>query len=839
MSPPACPDRPTLQQLLLGRSPAARREAWEQHLLTCDRCAAVAETLDGADSLTVAIARGCELQGEDQVLRQVIQRAKSLAGELETVRVADTQFDRAPAGQRESHPATAAATPAKFDFLAPPGQPGELGRLGDYRVLELLGAGGMGLVFRAEDVRLQRPVALKVMKPRVAAKPDSKARFLREARATAALSHDHIVQIYQVGEQSGVPFIAMQYLAGEPLSARLKRVGKLPPAEVARIGKEVASGLAAAHEKGLIHRDIKPDNIWLESKTERAKILDFGLVRDSRDDAGLTQSGAILGTPRYMAPEQIAGDNVDHRADLFSLGSMLYRLAAGTPPFTGSSIPALLYAISHSAPQSLDQSAPGIHPSLAELIHSLLNKSPAERPQSAELVASRLAEIESQLTAASLVPSPPPQPPLVTPPPVTPAPRASARRRPPGRRRLLIAAGAAAFALLLGVIAIKIRSPDGTETTIRVAEGSASSLDVVPGSNVTVQVEQPAANTTLSPDADSVAEPETTSSIRATDKDTDEGQPPLAIVPFSKSEAQAHQNAWSAYTGEPVEMTNSLGMKLTLIPPGEFTMGSTDSPEALADRFPGSNPRWFRHEFPAHDVRITRPYYIGTHEVRVTDFRKFIAYTDYKTTAELRGSARGWRDGGKKTLDGLSWRDPSFRQDPTHPVCCVSWADAMAFCDWLTKKEGRSYTLPTEAQWEFACRAGSDTEFFWGDDPDTAASYVNVIDSAVAANQKMIPNGYVFTAPAGSHQPNAFGLHDMSGNVWEMCADHFEPYSDSEKVDPAGPLDSERQLGRGGATWFISEPVFWRSSFRTNASHGYLCFDLGFRIAASVQESSQ
>ena len=439
MSPRSCPDPQTLQLLLRGRLPAAQREAWERHLLTCDQCAAAAETLKGLDGLTAAIDRGRD----------------------------PTKLDSASAAQGDTEPASSRVSPAKFEFLAPPQQPGELGRLGDYRVLKPMGAGGMGLVFQAEDTRLRRPVAIKVMKPRVAAKRDSKERFLREARASAALTHDHIVQIYQVGEQSGVPFIAMQYLAGESLLARSNRVGKLPPAEVARIGKEVATGLAAAHEKGLIHRDIKPDNIWLEGKTGRAKILDFGLVRDSQDDVGLTEFGTIIGTPPYMAPEQITGDHVDHRADLFSLGSMLYRLAAGKPPFLASSVPALLYAISHSSPQPLSHAVSGIHPSLADLIHSLLRKSPDERPQSAETVARRLAEIESELVKKSDS-SPTPQRPGGT-----TTRLASGRRLPPGRRHsLLAAAGPAAFALLLGVIVITIRSPDGTETTIRVAEGT-------------------------------------------------------------------------------------------------------------------------------------------------------------------------------------------------------------------------------------------------------------------------------------------------------------------------------------------------------------------------------
>src|SRR5262245_34629897 len=206
-------------------------------------------------------------------------------------------------------------------FLAPAQRPDELGRLGGYRVLGRIGAGGMGAVFRAEDPALRRVVALKGMGPEVAADPTAKARFVREARATAAVEHDHIVPIFQVSEDNGIPFLAMPLLRGESLSARLKAAGgPLPMFEAVRIGREVAEGLSAAHEKGLIHRDIKPSNVWLEGQRRRVKILDFGLVRESTaaGDETLTKEGSMIGTPAYMSPEQARGDPVDGRSDLFS-----------------------------------------------------------------------------------------------------------------------------------------------------------------------------------------------------------------------------------------------------------------------------------------------------------------------------------------------------------------------------------------------------------------------------------------------------------------------------------------------------------------------------------------
>ena len=219
-----------------------------------------------------------------------------------------------------------------IDFLAPSQAADELGRLGCYRVLKVLGHGGMGVVFEAEDPQLRRKVALKAMLPTLAASETARKRFLREAQTAAAIEHDHIVPIFQVGEDRGVPFIAMPLLKGEPLDRRLLRESRLPLSEVIRIGRETAAGLAAAHKKGLIHRDIKPANLWLE-ETGRVKILDFGLARAAADSGQLTQSGAIIGTPAYMAPEQVDGKTLDARCDLFSLGCVLYRLSTGELPF--------------------------------------------------------------------------------------------------------------------------------------------------------------------------------------------------------------------------------------------------------------------------------------------------------------------------------------------------------------------------------------------------------------------------------------------------------------------------------------------------------------------------
>ena len=285
-----------------------------------------------------------------------------------------------------------------FDFLAPPQAPGELGRLAHYRVVKVLGRGGMGIVFQAEDTRLNRTVGLKVMLPTMAKKQVAHDRFIREARATAAIEHDHIITIYEVNEDKGVPYLSMQYLKGATLEDFLKRGKSLNLPQIMRIGKEIAKGLSAAHACRLIHRDIKPSNIWLDAMNKgRVKILDFGLARPTNTDTHLTQEGIVLGSPAYMSPEQAFGHNVDERCDLFSLGCVLYRLCAGCLPFKGKDPTSMLMAITSAEPTPLRELNQEVPRALAELVHQLLAKEPQNRPANAKMVVQRIQEIEPRM----------------------------------------------------------------------------------------------------------------------------------------------------------------------------------------------------------------------------------------------------------------------------------------------------------------------------------------------------------------------------------------------------------------------------------------------------------
>jgi serine/threonine protein kinase len=307
----------------------------------------------------------------------------------------------APAqGARAAAPVAGSASthdPDLTAFLTPPQAEDELGRLGAYRILKVLGQGRMGVVFEAEDPNFNRAVALKTMLPALASSASAGMRFLREAQAMACVRHAHIVSVMQVGEERGVPFIVMELLKGEPLEERLRREDRVPPWEALRISRELAEALGAVHAAGMIHRDVEPRNVWLEAPLGRVKLLDFGLVRAASREAGLTQRGVILGTPGYMAPEQARGEEVDARGDLFGLGCVLYRMLTGRQPFQARDEEATLLEVISHHPLPPAQVRPGVPPMLAELVMKLMEKDLSRRPTSAADVVGALRALEQEI----------------------------------------------------------------------------------------------------------------------------------------------------------------------------------------------------------------------------------------------------------------------------------------------------------------------------------------------------------------------------------------------------------------------------------------------------------
>ncbi len=428
---PPCPDPERLRLLLLdegsdGDEPAELTE----HIGRCEACRVRLEQLAADDR-------------DWRDLRDLTPPTDRDPGPGDPPADATDSHSLAPEASRLHGPDP--EHPAWLAFLTPTDRADRIGQFGPYEVIEVVGRGGMGVVLKAFDPALHRVVAIKVLAPQLAAGATARKRFLREARAAASIADEHVVPIFAVDEQAGFPYLVMPYIAGKSLHERIGRDGPLEPKEILRIGMQAAAGLAAAHAQGLVHRDIKPANILLENGVERVKLTDFGLAR-AIDDPSLTQSGVVAGTPEYMAPEQARGEAVDARADLFSLGAVLYTMATGRSPFRAPSTMAVLRRVSDQDPRPIRESNPDIPGWLAAIINRLLAKHPADRPQTAAEVARLLG---NHLAALQRGEQPASAAATATTPLETTALLVPARRVASRPRRLALAAAAGLLGLTL------------------------------------------------------------------------------------------------------------------------------------------------------------------------------------------------------------------------------------------------------------------------------------------------------------------------------------------------------------------------------------------------------
>ena len=657
---------------------------------------------------------------------------------------------------------------------------------GQYEFVGLLGRGGMGAVHKALHTSLKRFVAVKILPRERASNPEAVLRFQREMEAVGRLSHPNIALAHDAGQLDGTLFLATELIEGIDLGKLVKRHGPLSVADACEVVRQAALGLAHAHDKGLTHRDVKPSNLMISS-TGVVKLLDLGLARFRSETAphDETDTGVWLGTVDYMAPEQAKDPRkADARSDLYSLGCTLFHLLVGQAPFTGQDCDTpfkKMTAHAHQPVPDIRTLRSDVPEQVSRIITRLLEKDPSRRYQTANELVDALAGFCSGADPASLLDVDARG--GVT---DTPSPDGSVGSAPREVRRVWLAAGAC---MLCCVVAVAV---------------FLTSRDDAP----------PAANS--SPD-------ETVSN-------GNREPPPRALAPFTADEARQHQERWSEYLGVPVEEMNSIGMKLTLIPSGEFLMGSPDEEIAQlrleADRMQFHHlPPAIEAEGPAHHVVITRPFYIGVHEVTVTQFRKFVEATGYKTDAETSrsGGKISFGANGKNSPEYI-WSNLGFTHGENHPVGQVTLSDAVALCKWLTSTEGHQYALPTEAQWEFACRAGSQTRWYFGDDPDELGNHTWL----PAVGHEMD------TGPVGQKRANAFGLYDVYGNAREWCADRYSAtyYRESPASDPSGPSSGEEHVLRGGQVgyhWLLT-----RSAGRTKA-HARLCHaTIGFRVVRVI-----
>lgn len=365
----SCDDR-QLQQMLDSKAGADQFEPLLQHIEGCLRCQTRLDQLAADRQQWTQAAQILSGYSSQSSFRSVDFAGHSLTNETQPIAWTESMARQ---------------------LLSPASHPEMLGRIGRYEVERLIGSGGMGIVFKAIDTELNRPVAIKILAPYLAGNGAARQRFAREAKAAAAVVHEHVVPIHNVETDGSSPFLVMRYVSGESLQSRLDREGPQAVEHILRIGLQVAAGLAAAHAHGLVHRDIKPSNILVESGVDRSLITDFGLAR-AADDASLTNTGYHPGTPQFMSPEQARGDAMDRRSDLFSLGSVLYTMCTGRPPFRAETSYGVLRRITDSQPRDIQEINAQIPTWLTALIAKLMSKDPSDRIQSAEHLSQLMAE---------------------------------------------------------------------------------------------------------------------------------------------------------------------------------------------------------------------------------------------------------------------------------------------------------------------------------------------------------------------------------------------------------------------------------------------------------------
>jgi len=779
--------------------------------------------------------------------------------------------------------------------------------LGNYIVVDEIGQGGMGNVYRARHRRMKREVAVKVISPALVKSQEALQRFEREVEAAAKLNHPNIVTAHDADESDGVRFLAMEYVDGIDLSEIVRQQGPLPVAAAIDYVLQAAKGLEYAHENGVIHRDIKPSNLLLDSGGT-VKILDMGLARVEQElhpetsaKESLTKTGQMMGTADYMSPEQaVDARHVDRRGDIYSLGCTLFCLLTGRTVYEGDTLTERLLAHRLQPIPSLCQSREDVPTALDEVFQRMIAKSADDRYQSISEAIAHLETCHSRLRGEA-GPSPPPAPPPVSrrqgersaadQPACTsgngplsstllrdattigsPVRRIRPIGKTPRSRRpiitvwhvgclliLLLVLGVVVIDPLKGMVVIRVDEPNAEVSIddgkirlttseeaepieVRLPHGNhrlaitkdgfeplIMGLYVSPGRTRTVWIELEPLPAELPakvaeakeglPDAPPVVtSPSEHDEPKQDNHDTgpkepvgpqpDDTPPPLASAPFDSDNAREHQQRWAERLNVPVEITNSIGMKLALIPPGEFMMGSTQKEiEYLVEEANELNlGDWYKSKLPGEGpqrrVRITQPFCLGVYEVTQEQYQRVIG------------------------------TNPSKRKSPKRPVEMVSWNDAIEFCRKLSelageKAAGRVYRLPTEAEWEYACRAGTTTRYWFGDSEAHLGDYAWYKDNCEDT-----------THPVGWKSPNAWGLYDMHGNVYEWCADRYD--EDRHAASPAEnatePAAGSSRVARGGCS--ESAPTTCRSAFRTASASDYRDHDLGFRVVLVLPGNS-
>jgi formylglycine-generating enzyme len=692
--------------------------------------------------------------------------------------------------------------------------------IGRYQIKRWLAAGAMGEIYEGHDPVIDRPVAIKLVRRELTEHGDADGeswldRFQHEVRAAGRLPHPNIVTVYDCGEEAGAPYLVMEYVEGESLDRVIKRSGRLALDEAIAIVTQTLGALDFAHARGVIHRDIKPSNI-LQTKAGLVKLTDFGIAHIAESD--LTATNAVMGTLSYMSPEQLIGRAIDRRTDIFAAGVVLFELLGGAKPFEGSlgerllkmeqrgpsdirslnaEVPAALNRVLETAlaydPERRYASAGEFSRAIAEARAAPVAAAAPAMSEDATVVAGsptaswdRLRDEPSTGSGRSRRPQRPPEPqtrPAEAPPSESPPDRAKAPRR---WRAPAIALGAVMIAALAGLALVLSGVLDRPGPSWRTAGASANAA------------------------ADGAAGAAAVGEVAAA----------IRIKPPERRQT-------GAKAGESFRDCPDCPVMVWL-PAGRFMMG-TELAEAMREGVPENFAKWER---PRHAVTVQAVFAIGKFHVTRAEYGRFAA-----ATGRADNAGCNTRTGSIYEADrSKSWRDPGFPQSENDPVVCISWDDAKAYAAWLSQTTGKSYRLPTEAEWEYAARGGTTTARWWGDDAGAMCSNANGPD--LTAKEKFseltvasCKDGYVFTSPVGSFLPNPFGLYDMLGNAWQRTEDCWNESYASAPNDSAIALAAGRcgiRVVRGGA-WY-GDPKEVRAGARDSFSLEQRFDHTGFRV---------
>ena len=655
--------------------------------------------------------------------------------------------------------------------IALPNQP-ENKRRGRYRLLRSLGAGGMGEVWLGEDRILNRQVAVKVLPPLFAADPERLRRFELEAQSAARVNHPNTVTIYDFGRAGSQVFLVMEYVDGGSLEGAIEGGRPLPWQEATAVLRDAASGLAAVHALGLTHHDIKPSNLLRTADKKRTKLADFGLVR-VRDATRQTVPGAAFGTPLYMAPEQWRGERGDPRTDLYSLVATYFALLTGHPPYDDNVHPGLL-KLFHLNEPFRDPASFGVV--LPATVLAVLRRGSEKDPEARYQTADELLAAIDELSETRWIYHDD----------WTPEWRAIAELECPMCNRGFWgdALGDMAYVCHCGSAyhpaCLLLLLSEGRTCHARPGTHSATR------SEFRLIIRWMAGN---KPPIRGSGNPRTLR-IRI------DSQPELAQI-TSCATARAEQQRWARYLKLQPEWTNDLGLRFRLIPPGRFNLGANPS-----DKRAQSN------EKPRRPVRIASPFWMAAFPVINGVIRRVLETVALENLPQVR-QLLGNPAFAAECRDGATPEDA--------PVVRVNLIEAEALCAWMGSLDGRAYRLPTEAEWEYAARAGAGGIVWWE-------------DSAAAERHLVLGSHGPFPADAG-RGANAWGLIDTLGNVTEWTSSAYVSPLGEAAERPREPLESSGVV-RGGSWRDRGEQL--RLSRRDSMHVERRADHLGFRVVCEL-----